>query len=694
MRAFKSKSRFGLTSVAACAALTATSLTAGAAQATNPVPADRGDVVPARTLTVTTLADSGPGSLRTMIATSNRLAPGSTIKFAVTGTIQLASELPNITRTVLINGATSPRFKGTAPAVGIDFRGHAGLRFEVGSGGTGLNGHAITNARRDGVTLVASRIRLNQNYIGLNINGVKWGNRAAGIYITPLSRGNQIGANLTVQTRSSVRNGVAGVFANVISGNGGSGIMILGSSGNTIVSNRIGTNAAGTAAIGNLVGITLDQGASRNTIGGTAVGTSGGKPNNPTGSTGKVAEVYAAPPLGNIISGNRLDGVLANRSSLNVLNGNFIGTDAAGLARVANGRNGVWFLNSPNNALRGCGVTTNPFIYYNVVSGNVAHGLRITNSNNTVVQANFFGIGMNNTTIVRNGGNGILVDGNSAGVQAGGVIPLGNVAAGNRLNGTEVRDQDSGFTTFNTFGGLLAFKGSAPNGENGLLITATGGNNLVRTNVMSGNAKNGIMLAGNARGVTIDPNVVGLQTTGSYTGTRPGTTFYPVAPSVAPANGTLGNGHHGLFIAGNAHDNVIGGTRVSVIPQNTFSGNTGFGIAIAGTAYNNRIIHTFVGTTIPGFEQSGKDQGNGFGGIFITGRAHNNTVGQLGTGKPSTVISNNGGVGVVMTGLTRHNNVLGSYIGYSRTGAPWFNARGGILNLGPTNRIIGNSVQP
>ena len=32
-----------------------------------------------------------------------------------------------------------------------------------------------------------------------------------------------------------------------------------------------------------------------------------------------------------------------------------------------------------------------------------------------------------------------------------------------------------------TFGGLLAFKGAAPNGNDGLLVTFTGGGNLART---------------------------------------------------------------------------------------------------------------------------------------------------------------------------------------------------------------------
>lgn len=68
----------------------------------------------------------------------------------------------------------------------------------------------------------------------------------------------------------------------------------------------------------------------------------------------------------------------------------------------------------------------------------------------------------------------------------------------------------SKFLTFNTFGGLLAFKGAAPNGNDGLLFTSTGGHIVARTNVFSGNAENGIELADRASGVTVDPNIVGL----------------------------------------------------------------------------------------------------------------------------------------------------------------------------------------
>jgi hypothetical protein len=78
------------------------------------------------------------------------------------------------------------------------------------------------------------------------------------------------------------------------------------------------------------------------------------------------------------------------------------------------------------------------------------------------------------------------------------VIPLGNVISGNDRNGIEVRDTASGFTSFDTFDGIFAFAGAAPNRLDGTLITSSGGNNLIRTCILSGNLGNGIELGGNA----------------------------------------------------------------------------------------------------------------------------------------------------------------------------------------------------
>ena len=304
-------------------------------------------------------------------------------------------------------------------------------------------------------------------------------------------------------------------------------------------------------------------------------------------------------------------------------------------------------------------------MYYNVLSGNKRNGLLVTDANNTVVQGNFFGVGANNTAVVGNGLNGVEVDGTSRNTQVGGVIPLGNVSADNKLNGIEVAGSASYFTTFNTFGGLLAFKGAAPNGHDGLLITSTGGHNLVRTNVFSGNDGNGIELAGNASGVTIDPNIVGLTTKG---------------------NAVLPNRGDGLLIDGSAHRTTVGGNTVSVIPQNTFSGNDGYGLAIAGSAYDNSVFTSFIGTNVLGTLALG----NRRGGVLIGDRAHANSIGD--TGKPPVnLVSGNAGTGVWLTGGTSYNRVIDNYLGLNRFGKPLRNSGRPVVNNGRHNVVKGDA---
>ena len=518
-------------------ALAPTSLAAAGAAATvgtqaSPAPQARAG---SATAVVSNTRSSGAGSLRAALVAANKRSKttATTITFATAGTIVLTSNLTPIKRRVIINATTAPGYvSGGAPVVGLNANGKDAFRFDAGSAGSQLLGIAVTRARGNGVTLNAGGITVNYNQIGLTVAGNAAGNRGSGIYIARASKKNKIGMNPSK---------ASGAVGNVISANRGAGIRISGSSANVIQANRIGTNRSGTAALGNRrAGLELVNGAAKNKIGGTVYTDSAtGKTNNPTGTKGQVAEVYVVPPQGNLISGNRSDGVLiSSRANKNVFNGNFIGTNAAGTGALANAGNGMRVINADGTVLRGCTVTDNPFVYYNVLSGNRKNGLHVTDSDNTVVQANFFGIGMDNTTTVANRGNGMLFDGNSKKPHVGGVIPLGNVAAGNRQNGIAVKGRVTGFITFNTFGGLLAFKGAAPNRQNGLLVTATGGNNLARTNVFSGNLGNGIEISGNARGMTVDPNLVGLNTKG---------------------DGPLRNGKNGVLVTGNAHNNTIGG---------------------------------------------------------------------------------------------------------------------------------------
>ncbi len=332
---------------------------------------------------VSNLSDSGVGSLRAAIQAANASAGPNSISFSVPpgGTITLLSDLPAITtQTAIVAGSDAI---GTAPTVGINCNGNSGLVFGAGSAGSELSGLAIGGAAGNGVTLNDSSITLNNNYIGLAINGSALANTGDGVYVSATSSNNNIGFN---------PDALSDVVANVISSNGGNGISFNGSSGNTVVSNRVGTNVAGTAAMANGGnGILVTDASNGNVIGGTAFTDSNtGQQNDPTGDKGSIAPTFVTPPLGNLISGNGANGVLIDANSQNnVLYGNFIGTDLTGNTALGNTDDGVAIVDADNNSLIGCDLIQNPFVYYNVIDGNGANGIRVTDSDDVTIHANF-----------------------------------------------------------------------------------------------------------------------------------------------------------------------------------------------------------------------------------------------------------------------------------------------------------------
>jgi parallel beta-helix repeat protein len=295
-------------------------------------------------------------------------------------------------------------------------------------------------------------------------------------------------------------------------------------------------------------------------------------------------------------------------------------------------------------------------------------------------------MGADNLTSVPNQGNGLLVAGTSQNTQVGGVIPLGNVISGNTLNGILVRDKVSGFITFNTFGGIAAFQNFAsPNGLDGILITSTGGNNTIRTNIFSGNTGNGIELGGNASGVQITDTAVGTNTV---------------------ISGPIANQGNGIVIRGEAHNNAIGGFQPSVEPNVFASGNGRYGIAVLDRAYNNTIFHSTVGL---GTSLVGKPPAisNGAGGISLGPGTSGTTIG--GNAVPlQNVIQSNHGPGLFIYNSTNNavvdnviqlNSLVGLYAvgvcsGTSINGNTVLNnGIGGTMNLN-TSQATGITVGP
>lgn len=143
---------------------------------------------------VTTLSDSGPGSLRAAIGSVNG-APStqySGITFSVSGTITLASDLPPITNRVLITGTTAPGYFAdqitSPPVVAVNFNNvGTGFHFEKGSEGSGIWALSIYGSTSNAISLEASRISVLSNYIGVNLVDQVVGNAGSSIYIATAS---------------------------------------------------------------------------------------------------------------------------------------------------------------------------------------------------------------------------------------------------------------------------------------------------------------------------------------------------------------------------------------------------------------------------------------------------------------------------------------------------------------------------
>ena len=456
---------------------------------------------------------------------------------------------------------------------------------------------------------------------------------------------------------------VGSQLSNVISGNRGNGIGIYGANANRVAMNNIGTSFAGTAAVPNRAnGILVTNRASGNMIGGQATG--GNSPVSYNGST----PVFVRPPQGNLVSGNRGNGVLVSGgASGNTLSGNFVGTTPSGTVTLGNGQDGVAIVGASGNSLIGTTFPQNPFVFYNVLSGNRGNGLRITNSNDTTVWANFMGLGANNATTVANGGNGLLVSGTSQRTLVGGPIPMGNGVSGNNRHGIEIRDSVGSFTSFNNFAGLYAFGGAAPNRLNGIEITATGGNNVFRTCLVGGNFGNGIHIGGRATGVQIEDTSVGTNS------------------SISAAIPNYGSG---ILIDGNAHGNVIGGFQPSVETKVHLSGNLRYGIEVTGKARNNRIFNAVIGAAF----EAPNPIPNGLGGIFVGPGTTGTIIGGTQPFMANRVLTNNG-AGITISGSSG-NRVLGNEIrGNLLDGITLVNAVSNTIGaLGAGNTILSNGL--
>ena len=353
---------------------------------------------------------------------------------------------------------------------------------------------------------------------------------------------------------------------NVIDASGNIGLVIRG--GSTLVQgNLIGLNAAGTSALGNVEsGITI--GASGNTIGGTT-----------TAERNVIAGTVAGTAIGILVEAGGND---------NVVEGDYVGTNATGTAALPNGT-GIAIEGGTGNTIGGA--TSVPGTGAgNVISGNADDGLDTdAGSVQTSVLGNIIGLDAAGTAALENGsstvGNGIALGGSSD-IVGGTAAGDGNIISGNYLRGVAIGGSDE-LVEGNFIGtditGMIAIGNGLIPGYAAMYVSGAdntiGGSVAGAGNLLDGSGTEGIRLDSTS---SVDNLVAGNDIGVNALGT-----------------GALGNKLYGVLISNGATGNTIGGPTTAY--ANVISGNLAPGVDADGaTTTGDVVANDWIGTDAGG----------------------------------------------------------------------------------------------
>ncbi len=512
---------------------------------------------------------------------------------------------------VLIDGTTQPGYSGS-PIIVLDGslagNGVSGISLTTNATVRGLVLHSFDGW---GIEFNGVNNVIEGNYIGTDYTGtVAMGNYEGGVGAA--YNNNQIG-------------GTAPGAGNLISGNDRYGVYVGGHATQThsitILGNKIGTNAAGTAALPNgRYGIHVRH--ADNIIGSPVNTTPGG------------------PCMGgcNLISGNGWDGIYivdntANpgiEADDNIIQSNYIGTDIMGTVAIPNGYSGIHLYEDTSGNLIG-GPNAGEG---NLISGNTRYGIRSEGDNltrNNTIQGNAIGTDVTGTAALGNQWDGVFV-----GDDSNDNIILDNLISGNVGNGLTFYRAERNTIQGNTVGANAAGTGALANSGYGLFFEdgyehQIGGAGVGEGNLISGNISTGLHLDDSDDNI-IEGNLIGTNVSGTA---------------------AIPNGEDGLEIVNTADRTTIGGTASG--SGNLISGNARHGVRLHGS--ETMVLGNLIGTTLNGLNALG----NAEHGVIIT--AYQQYVGSTDPGG-ANVISGNGSSGIYVdtTGGT-NTEIAGNLIG-------------------------------
>jgi len=644
-------------------------------------------------LVVTNTSDSGAGSLRQAIVDANA-NPGSTIAFNIPTsdpgfspsggwfTIAPLSPLPSLTADgTTIDGSTQTAFTGNTnpagPEVFLDGRSQVGQ----GSGIWILSSSNVVEALAvsgfPGPQIVVGSCpntncpvlqpingnAVRGNYVGTDPTG-------ASVLTTPSPNALNGGIGVIYGATNTVIGGTTPEARNVISGSSSYGIELLLTTGVVIEGNYIGTNATGTAALGNFsdgirVGITSSV-----TIGGTS------------------------PGAGNVISGNGTGHDCCHGTGAGIgvtgvdglsVEGNLIGTDAHGTSAIPNITGGVVFFgnNGPFVDTVIGGATT---AARNVISGNAQSGISIgpgpTGSTATIISGNYIGTDASGTVAVPNAGSGVDVEAPDT-VVGGTTAGERNVISGNMISGVAVSGSADGTVVEGNYIGTTASGTSALGNalDNCQCdpryagVDVTGGSNSGPSAITIGGTAPGAgnLISGN------DAPAVGLVNTG--------TTAIAIEGNLlgTDASGAQEIGGGGIDLFANVAHAVIGGTTAAA---RNVMGGVFVGVGSTGTV----ISGNYIGTNAAGTAMfSGQGQA-----IGLAPGSVDTVIGGTAPGAGNLIESGSGWAAVAVSPSVSGTIIQGNLIGTDSTGthaiASTSGTGGGISVEGGDGTLIGGAT--
>lgn len=604
-----------------------------------------------------------PQTFRSAIENANHNSGLDLITFSNVTLIAPSNQLPVISDGVVIDGLLNDNKKVIIDGGGIITDFFAGLVIGPGGIGSGISNISLVNFSLGALLINTDFVEISNCLIG-----------------TPdgeLSQPN--GDQFVPQTTPAIHIKGEGnlISDNLISGNFGYGIHFepaTDSSEITIQDNIIGLDSTGSGHMGNSFGGILSE-KGRPVIKRNIISDNGGAGIVIKGETvsseihAEISENYIGlDKSGTKERGNEFSGLVSERGFVKieqniishnlygiesrgdsaVIRGNLIGTDISGELDFGNQNAGIWLTGNFSS------VGGDKLEYRNLISGNDKEGILI-NSFESTIQNNFVGVNLNGNLALGNTHEGIKLESGSSVVEIG-----NNVISGNHKDGIEISDSHDDIYLIGNLIGTDS-TGTKPIGnlENGVIIenanvVTIGLEGIKNRNIISNNGLFGI----HSFVTTTEPDTLGrlemvLEIQNNFIGVD------------KSGNTAMGNGLAGISLA----------SQKAKVFNNVISTNNSSGLSIEGK--KNQISSNFIGSDSTGNIAMGNQNhgielkadsnlvdgnlivDNSFSGILIFGFSNGNTI-------ASNLIGidydGSAGLGNFHSGVTIGTNSTGNFI--------------------------------